>query len=120
MQVEIAAAVFLTYLFVRNLVMTSGHLISRSYTLPLWCSFTASLFGTTTLTIYLLTPLIEKLNCRIAIWGLTLGLGFSILFNNLILLHKAYIVLFEQKWIIYVGISLILPQVVYPFFIDIL
>jgi hypothetical protein len=35
MQIEIIVITFLTYIFARNLIMTSNMLISRSHTLPL-------------------------------------------------------------------------------------
>jgi hypothetical protein len=115
MQVQLIAVVLLIYLFGRNAFVTCRALVSRYYNLPLWCSFLSSLIGTQAVTTFLLTPLLDGLNCRIAFSAEIFGIGFSMLCNSVILFYKAYSVLSKQKWVLYVGISLILPQVVYWF-----
>ncbi|KAI8052063.1 hypothetical protein BDF22DRAFT_744276 [Syncephalis plumigaleata] len=117
MQVEVLVVIFLICLFSRNLIISSKMLIAKPHTLPSWCSFLSSSSGVIMVAIYLLMLLMGNLTCRIAVWGIDVGISASILFNNLILLHKAYLVLMRRKWILYVGFSLALPQAVYPFII---
>ncbi|KAI8051980.1 hypothetical protein BDF22DRAFT_744198 [Syncephalis plumigaleata] len=114
-QIETVFATLSMCLFARNLTMTARALLLRQRTLPLYCSFTASFFNMIMVVIYLLVPAAEKLNCRIGVWGLDVSISISILCNNLILLHKAYLVLMQHKWVLYIGIALTLPPVGYPF-----
>ncbi|KAI8052062.1 hypothetical protein BDF22DRAFT_56312 [Syncephalis plumigaleata] len=115
LQIEIVSSVLIIYLFARNFIMASRMLISKSRTLPSWCCFSSSFFSVIMAMVYLLMPLARNLTCRITVWGMDVALGISILCNNLILLHKAYLVLMKRKWVLYVGVLLTLPQIAYPF-----
>ncbi|KAI8052826.1 hypothetical protein BDF22DRAFT_488797 [Syncephalis plumigaleata] len=111
LQFELIIAVAALYLFGRNLVKTCNALVSRPHALPLWFSFISAFFGTAIGFVFILLPLTEKLNCRKLVWAESFGMSISMLCNSTILLYKAYLVLYKRKWILYVGIPLIIPQI---------
>ncbi|KAI9596902.1 hypothetical protein BDF19DRAFT_437149 [Syncephalis fuscata] len=76
--------------------------ISRPRSMFSWCCLLLAVIGT----LY---------NIIMLIWSAGFFTSLGMILNSLILLLKVRLVLYQKKWIIYVGILLILPQMGYAF-----
>ncbi|KAI9592260.1 hypothetical protein BDF19DRAFT_450894, partial [Syncephalis fuscata] len=55
-------------------------------------------------------------HCRDVLWAIVFGISIVYISNGLILLQKAYLIVCRQKWVLYVGIPSMVPQLAYPIF----
>ncbi|KAI9591438.1 hypothetical protein BDF19DRAFT_271431 [Syncephalis fuscata] len=102
-------------IFVRNLVIVGRMVISRPRNMISWCCLIPSAFGIVNgiVAISMYTDL--PINCRTMIWIVGFSMSSAMICNSLILLQKVYLVLFRQKWILYISIPVIISQLAFPF-----
>ncbi|KAI9595144.1 hypothetical protein BDF19DRAFT_422829 [Syncephalis fuscata] len=99
------------YIFARNLVMAIKMVIKRPRILSGWLCLISSLSGFSWVICVAMGVLYAALNCRGVMWWLVCGLTISSISNSMIVLQKAYLILFRKRWILIVGIISTLPQV---------
>ena len=78
-----------------------------------WCCFIPSFTYILVYIMYVLLLFDIAFNCRHIVWWTIVMIGVSYICNSLILLQKAHLVLLRQRWVLYTGIPLILPQLGY-------
>ncbi|KAI9592018.1 hypothetical protein BDF19DRAFT_452888 [Syncephalis fuscata] len=104
-------------IFSKNLLMSLRMVVNRPFILAGWCCLIPSLFGIGW-TILVVLYFFDTVNCRVSIWYFIVVIAASSISNTAIMLHKAYLVLLKQQWILIVGIVLMVPQLVFmPFFL---
>ncbi|KAI8049650.1 hypothetical protein BDF22DRAFT_171081 [Syncephalis plumigaleata] len=112
-QLQLSFILFIFCLFSRNIIRLSRALMSNPHALPLWCAFISSFSGMATEGIILIGFITGRFNCNICLWLQTVGMSLSLFCNSIILLRKAHLVLLKKNWVLYVGIPLIMTQLVY-------
>ncbi|KAI8050396.1 hypothetical protein BDF22DRAFT_694636 [Syncephalis plumigaleata] len=96
------------YLLVRNTIVSSKMMINRSHQLAPWCCLSSSVIST--LAVIVIVLMVQGYaNCRHAMWANLLVMSIASVSNSLILLQKAYLILFCKKWII---IASVLPMLI--------
>ncbi|KAI9598608.1 hypothetical protein BDF19DRAFT_182970 [Syncephalis fuscata] len=90
-------------------------LISRPRSMIPWCCFIPSASGIIASLMSIFMFLNFPTNCRIMIWVLTFSISLTMVGNSLILLQKVYLVLCRERWVLYISIPLISPQLAYAF-----
>ncbi|RKP23979.1 hypothetical protein SYNPS1DRAFT_30250 [Syncephalis pseudoplumigaleata] len=88
--------------------------IARPNTLTPWCCLVSSALGVVTSILALITFLGIAFNCRILILAIISSWSLSQISNSLILLRRAYLVLYRRKWVAYIGIPLMLASLSCP------
>ncbi|RKP24839.1 hypothetical protein SYNPS1DRAFT_29414 [Syncephalis pseudoplumigaleata] len=101
------------YVFARNLVKSLSMTVTSSDMFIPWCCLLSSFLGVATSIVALITLLGAAFNCRILIWTVGFSWSLSVTCNSLILLRKAYLILCRKRWIIYVSVPLMIPQLCY-------
>jgi hypothetical protein len=103
-------------IFMRNLILSLNMVWMQPRILSSWCCCIASALGISVGIITGLAVYTPTINCRIIVWYFTFGVAGATLCNSIIVLQNAYLVMCKQRWILYVGIPFMLPQVlVTPF-----
>ncbi|KAI8057234.1 hypothetical protein BDF22DRAFT_740767 [Syncephalis plumigaleata] len=90
MKTQIIAGAFMLYLVMRNMIIAGGMIMKRPRILVSWCCFMSAAPSVIALTNF----------C-----------------NGLVLLQKTYLILYRQKWIIYVICPFIIFQIGYGFIV---
>ncbi|KAI9591691.1 hypothetical protein BDF19DRAFT_454303 [Syncephalis fuscata] len=104
---------FASCIFVRNFILSTGVVIRQRRSFPAWLCWIASLGGLVFATESVMLILDAGVNCRMLIWSTWYGMPWAQFFNSAILLQKAYLVLCRQKWILYIGIPMLFPQLLH-------
>ncbi|KAI9591179.1 hypothetical protein BDF19DRAFT_456083, partial [Syncephalis fuscata] len=107
----------LSFIILRNFIISFKMVIARPYILVSWCCLVPTVLGILTGLMIMLMELGSVFNCRHTIWFIGFGISISYFCNSLILLQKAYLIFDRQKWVAYVGIPLTLSHLVYGFLI---
>ncbi|KAI9595452.1 hypothetical protein BDF19DRAFT_71700 [Syncephalis fuscata] len=106
-------------IFISNLAISIRMVLNRPQFLSGWCFLISSLFGAGWFVI-VVPYFFEILNCRETIWYILTAFSVVSIGNSIVILQKAYIVLLKQRWVLVVGIILILPQLGFtPFVITV-
>jgi hypothetical protein len=117
MQLQMMLVALMLYLFGDNLIISSRMVITRPRTIFSWCCLIPSAAGFVVGVIIAFGFLGLAFNCRIMVWSIGFGMSIGMVCNSLILLRKVYLVLYQQRWIVYIGVPLIFPQMVYAFLV---
>ncbi|KAI8050223.1 hypothetical protein BDF22DRAFT_143354 [Syncephalis plumigaleata] len=116
-RLQLVSNVMMSCIIVRNFFVAAKMVIKRPRVLAPWCCMTTALLGSITAFVSILMQLGLVFNCRDTVWTIGFGMSIANFSNGLIVLQKAYLVLYRKKWIIYVSIPLMLMQVCYIVFI---
>ncbi|KAI9596909.1 hypothetical protein BDF19DRAFT_325675 [Syncephalis fuscata] len=116
-QIQIVFSVLMLCIFAHNIVITTKMTISRPHSKFSWCCLILAAVGTICNIMQILMLIGYGLNCRMLLWSAGNFISLGMIFNSLILLLKVHLVLYQKKWITYVGILLILPQIGYGFIV---
>ncbi|KAI9596562.1 hypothetical protein BDF19DRAFT_437880 [Syncephalis fuscata] len=116
MQAHTMLLILVSFIFLRNFVRSARMIHLNNRSLSLWCCFAGSLPGAI-FSIQIILIAFDNVSCRILIWIGSLSLSCAQFCNSLLLLRKAYIIVYRQKWLLYIGFPLILPQLGYGLFI---
>ncbi|KAI9592257.1 hypothetical protein BDF19DRAFT_468226 [Syncephalis fuscata] len=100
-----------------NVYISAKMVLNRPHLLASWCCFIPSATGVITITTFILVYLGFCFNCRYLIWSIGFGMSVTYFCNSLILLQKAYLILYRKKWVLYTCIPLILPQLSFAFMV---
>ncbi|KAI8050839.1 hypothetical protein BDF22DRAFT_693670 [Syncephalis plumigaleata] len=98
-----------SYLFVRNFVLSTKSLFTCYRSLPVWCCFIGAVLGMVFCIQSIMFVFSIHMNCRILLLTAWYGLSISQICNNVILLQKAYLVMYQQRWMLIIAIPLMLP-----------
>ncbi|KAI8050466.1 hypothetical protein BDF22DRAFT_745340 [Syncephalis plumigaleata] len=107
---ETAAVLLSTFIFIRNLKITIGMVMSRTRTLSSWCCLAPALMGTAFGITVVYALLFSGLCCRKIFWLSGFINTMAIMCNSIVLLQKAYLVLCRKRWIAIFGTIFTLPQ----------
>jgi hypothetical protein len=108
---QTAANVICILLFFRNLRISLRMISKRPDVLAGWCCTIQSIAGLTMLFACISIALPSGCSCRELIWVGSVCLTISPWCTGAVLLHKAYLVHNRNKWLLAIGIILLLPQV---------
>ncbi|KAI9596856.1 hypothetical protein BDF19DRAFT_437017 [Syncephalis fuscata] len=115
LQRQIACYMIMSLIFVRNTVVAINVLKCQPKSFSGWCCLMASLFGICMGMMDLVAVIMTSLNCRQIVWFIILVYNCSIMFNTIILLHKAYLALLRRRWVLFVGAFFIILQLLFAF-----
>ncbi|KAI9591667.1 hypothetical protein BDF19DRAFT_454227 [Syncephalis fuscata] len=85
-----------SYLFIRNFIISIKVITKNCRNFPAWCCFIASLSGIMFSIESVLLLFSAGVSCRMLIWSAWFGISFAQFCN--------------KKWILYIGVPLMLPQ----------
>ncbi|KAI8050942.1 hypothetical protein BDF22DRAFT_114314 [Syncephalis plumigaleata] len=98
-------------LFASNLPIALRMVFKRPKQLVGWFCLTPPVFALIWGFFSSIGLLYEMANCRQIVWLLAFSLTLSSISNSGIMLQKAYLIMFRQRWVLIVGIIFILPQI---------
>ncbi|KAI8058247.1 hypothetical protein BDF22DRAFT_739657 [Syncephalis plumigaleata] len=109
--IQLLLVIICSCIFMRNLILSLHMIWMRPRTLSSWCCFITSALGVSVGVITGLAVYTPTIGCRFIVWYFTFGVAGATLCNSIIVLQNAYLVMCKQRWIVYVGIPFMLPQV---------
>ncbi|KAI9596857.1 hypothetical protein BDF19DRAFT_324496 [Syncephalis fuscata] len=110
---QIVSYLIVSFMFVPNITKAIKVLMCQPKNLSGWCCFITSLMGASIGVVTALTMLLNHINCRHACWCLILSICIAMMFNSIILLHKAYLALLQQYWVLFIGSFCTLLQLLF-------
>ncbi|KAI9594556.1 hypothetical protein BDF19DRAFT_101426 [Syncephalis fuscata] len=109
-QIQLVFSVMLFFIFLYNIIVTTKMVLSRPYSIFSWCCLMLAINGM----IYSITPILFLIGydfgCRALAWWSGFLISLGVILNSMILLLKVNLVLYQKKWVTYIGIIFILPQ----------
>jgi hypothetical protein len=118
LQAIITMPVFVVFL--RNFWRAIGLVYYKRDSIASWCCFFQTLIDVISGVVDLATIFSGGLSCRAANWAYSLGIAISSLCVSVCLLMREYIITDRSRWLLAVGILLILPlpSIVWIFWVD--
>ncbi|KAI8050520.1 hypothetical protein BDF22DRAFT_131488 [Syncephalis plumigaleata] len=110
-QHQYMAFTIVSLIFIRNLYMIAKTFRRQTKNLSAWCILAISIMGASAYPLTVASGALVDISCAILASYITLILCVSTVCNSVILLHKAYLALLRQRWILAVGSLTILLQV---------
>ncbi|RKP06593.1 hypothetical protein THASP1DRAFT_25117 [Thamnocephalis sphaerospora] len=107
---QLSINVVANYVFFRNLIVSAKTLYRRPHVLATWCCLIQALAGVAYTLSALALVMPGGSSCRFALWDIGFGLAISPICVSIVLLQKAYVVHGRNRWLLGIGILLILPQ----------
>ncbi|KAI8050519.1 hypothetical protein BDF22DRAFT_695388 [Syncephalis plumigaleata] len=93
----------LPFIFVRNFLVSIKIINSHAGSISGWCCLIASAIGSGLCLLPISVTIFRETNCRHLSWALVLALCLSTIANGIIILHKAYLALLRQRWVVITG-----------------
>ncbi|KAI9592258.1 hypothetical protein BDF19DRAFT_452343 [Syncephalis fuscata] len=109
-KLQVIFTIIVLSIHVRNFIVSSKMIASSPHSLAPWCCLISAFLGFVAGSTYIFAFLGLLLKCRVVVWLVLFKLALVYFFNSLILLQKAYLVLYRKKWIIYISIPFMLMQ----------
>ncbi|KAI8055769.1 hypothetical protein BDF22DRAFT_672115 [Syncephalis plumigaleata] len=109
-QKQFMMLILASYMFTRNFLITIKMLVALPRNFSCWCCLVSSSLESVMI-------FDGDISCRILIWSVSFSISISHFCNSMVLLRKAYLILCRQKWVLYLGIPLMVPQLCYGTFI---
>ncbi|KAI8052849.1 hypothetical protein BDF22DRAFT_743526 [Syncephalis plumigaleata] len=108
--------IIVSCIFLYNLKLSIKAVRSKSSNIAGWCSLCTSILGSAVIFVNATLLLSEEMNCRKFTWYVIWAMTISTFLNGIIILHRGYLALRRQRWVIFAGSFLILPQIGFGFF----
>ncbi|RKP24759.1 hypothetical protein SYNPS1DRAFT_23182 [Syncephalis pseudoplumigaleata] len=107
---QMLVIVLMTITFGYALFLSARMTILHPRVLFAWCCLVASLAGTLVAIVSIVALLGLAFNCRITVWAIAVGMSVAQVCGSLIMLRKASLVLYQHRWITYLALPCLLPQ----------
>ncbi|KAI9594492.1 hypothetical protein BDF19DRAFT_445031 [Syncephalis fuscata] len=102
--IQLAAFILAAWIFVFVFNISVKLIRTRVHALPGWCCLISSALGISLGVVYGLAIYVPAMNCRILGWYFIFVKNLSCFCHSTIILHKVYLALRQQRWILVSGI----------------